>query len=198
MIGPILGAPERLFHPGPWITLVALWSTFTTAPQLGSQETLTDRGDRFSAGAILVALLASILASVAEYAYGGALEPSSMLSAVLIGTTVIIGGLVLRIWAIRTLGRFFTATVHVVSDQRVIDDGPYRVLRHPSYTGAILTVLGVAIVLKSMTGALVTLGVCVPVYMYRIVIEETALSARLGDSYRQYQARTWRLVPFAY
>jgi protein-S-isoprenylcysteine O-methyltransferase Ste14 len=61
-----------------------------------------------------------------------------------------------------------------------------------------LTVLGIAIALGSKAGVAVTLGLGIPVYLYRIAIEEGALLAQLGDAYRRYRSRTWRLVPFVY
>ena len=114
------------------------------------------------------------------------------------GAFLAAAGLCLRLWSIRTLGRFFTGTVQVVPDQQVVDDGPYRVLRHPSYTGALLTALGIALAFGSALGAVATLALGIPAYIHRITIEERALLAELGDAYRAYRERTWRLLPFVY
>ena len=65
----------------------------------------------------------------------------------LLGLAVFAFGIAYRIWAVRTLGRFFRYTVVVDADHRVVEDGPYRRLRHPSYTGLLMAALGVGIAL---------------------------------------------------
>jgi protein-S-isoprenylcysteine O-methyltransferase len=105
-------------------------------------------------------------------------------------------GLALRLWAIRTLGEFFTSTVRVREGQRILSNGPYRVVRHPSYTGTLLTLTGIALALGSMIGLLMIVCVNVPAYLYRIRVEEDALLAGLGRDYARYRETTWRLVPY--
>jgi protein-S-isoprenylcysteine O-methyltransferase Ste14 len=51
-------------------------------------------------------------------------------------------GMALRFWSFHALGQYFTFTVQTSADQQVISSGPYRVLRHPSYAGAMLIILG--------------------------------------------------------
>jgi protein-S-isoprenylcysteine O-methyltransferase Ste14 len=56
-----------------------------------------------------------------------------------------LAGIALRQWSIRVLGRFFSTTVQVTSDQRIVTNGPYSVVRHPAYSGALLTLLGLGL-----------------------------------------------------
>ena len=118
--------------------------------------------------------------------------------AVAFGATLGAMGLLLRGWAIRTLGTFFTSTVQVTSGQSVIDSGPYRLLRHPSYTGTLVHSIGIAIAMASGVSLMTTLLVSVPAYLYRIAVEEHALLAELGESYHMYRLKTWKLVPLLY
>ena len=113
-----------------------------------------------------------------------------------LGIALMIIGLVLRQWAIAVLGRFFTLTVRVQSDHAVVDQGPYRLIRHPSYTGLILTGIGVALALRTGPGLVITFLVFTTVLGYRIRVEERALISGLGDRYLSYMKRTKRLIPY--
>jgi protein-S-isoprenylcysteine O-methyltransferase Ste14 len=114
------------------------------------------------------------------------------------GIVILLGGLVLRGWSIKALGDYFTGTVMVSSDQPVITAGPYRVLRHPSYTGFLLACAGVG--LASANWVTVAASVLLPlaVCLWRIHVEESALLATLGDRYRTYAAQHKRLVPLVW
>ena len=107
-----------------------------------------------------------------------------------------IAALGLRWWSIVHLGRFFTVNVAVAADQVVIDDGPYRWVRHPSYTGALLAFLAYALYLAHWTSILIVMVPISIAFARRISVEEAALSAGLGEPYRAYMRRTKRLVPF--
>jgi protein-S-isoprenylcysteine O-methyltransferase Ste14 len=109
-----------------------------------------------------------------------------------------LGGLAIRLTAIITLGRFFTSTVTIQDQHRVITTGLYRWVRHPSYAGLLLAFLGVAC---SYGNWLSLAAVCVPItaaVLYRIHVEEAALTEAFGDEYSEYRARTRRLIPGLY
>jgi protein-S-isoprenylcysteine O-methyltransferase len=104
----------------------------------------------------------------------------------------------LGMWSIVHLGRFFTVDVAIASDHHVVDTGPCRRVRHPSCAGAVLAFAGHGICLGNWVSLL---AVTVPVaraFLLRIEVEERALIAALGDSYREYASRTHRLLPFVY
>jgi protein-S-isoprenylcysteine O-methyltransferase Ste14 len=111
------------------------------------------------------------------------------------GVVVIWAGLALRFWAVRTLGRSFRTVVAVDADQPVVTRGPYRWVRHPSYTGLLLIAAGVGIGL----GNWLSLAICAVVpalgLLPRIAVEESELSRVLGERYRSYQKDTPRLLP---
>jgi protein-S-isoprenylcysteine O-methyltransferase Ste14 len=104
-------------------------------------------------------------------------------------------GIGFRLWAIHTLGRFFRGVVHVQADHEVVRHGPYRWLRHPSYTGALVAVVGVALTFHNWLSFAVYLVCGAAGVLYRIRVEERVLLAELGDAYRDYAATTSRLVP---
>ena len=115
-----------------------------------------------------------------------------------LGVIFFIGGLALRWYAILYLGRFFTVNVAIASDHRVIDSGPYRYIRHPSYSGAIAAFLGLGLLLNNWASILVILIPTLGVFLWRMRIEEAALLAALGEAYRAYMGRTQRLIPALY
>jgi protein-S-isoprenylcysteine O-methyltransferase len=111
------------------------------------------------------------------------------------GALVIMGsGLALRTWAVRTLGRSFTLDIRVEPGQQVIQDGPYRWLRHPSYTGAWLTIVASCVLLESWVAAAVGAIVLAAGFWRRIRHEERLLAARC-PGYPGYAARTGALLP---
>lgn len=107
-------------------------------------------------------------------------------------------GTALRWYAIIHLGRFFTTNVAIASDHRVIDTGPYHFIRHPSYTGSMLAVLGFTLTFSNWASVLIIWPACFSITLWRIHIEEEALVGALGESYRSYMQRTKRLVPLIY
>lgn len=114
------------------------------------------------------------------------------------GIAAIIGGSLLRRHCWRMLGSSFTGAVIVRPDQVVVDRGAYRYVRHPSYTAGTILFLGIALALANWISLVVLMGAVSVVYGYRVGVEERALVATIGDSYRRYMSRTKRFVPFLF
>jgi len=116
-------------------------------------------------------------------------------------TTLVLGiaiawlGVLLRAWAVRSLGRFFQRDVMIQKDHVVWRGGPYRLLRHPAYAGTLISYLGFGLAIGSWVGALVWVAIVAAGYVPRIRVEEAELTRALGDSYRDYARTTARLVP---
>jgi protein-S-isoprenylcysteine O-methyltransferase len=113
----------------------------------------------------------------------------------LAGAGLFAAGTALRWWSIVHLGRFFSVDVAIASDHKVVETGPYRLARHPSYTGLLLQCAGLGIVLGT---ALSFLVIIVPTFFAlfrRIRVEEKALLANFGEDYAAYTRRTKRLLP---
>jgi len=112
-----------------------------------------------------------------------------------IGIAVMLSGLAFRWYAIKSLGRFFTRTVATRAGQYVVDTGPYRLIRHPSYTGGLLMFLGAGIAMTNWPALLAIMAGAALGYGYRVHVEERALCADLGQPYRDYMLRTKRFIP---
>lgn len=116
----------------------------------------------------------------------------------LAGEVFVIVGLMLRWYAIIYLGRWFTVNVAIAADQPLVDDGPYRYLRHPSYTGALLALAGLGLALGNAVSLAIILVLCIPVFLHRIQLEERVLAEAFGTRWDAYCERTWRLLPGVY
>jgi protein-S-isoprenylcysteine O-methyltransferase len=116
----------------------------------------------------------------------------------LVGLVLFAAGLVLRWWSIIVLGRFFTVDVQIARDHELVERGPFRLVRHPSYTGVLLAFVGFAVSLGNWAALLVMLVPIFIVFVRRMNVEEEALTGALGATYISYMARTKRLVPGVY
>ena len=105
------------------------------------------------------------------------------------------GGFSLRWWAVITLGKFFTVDVATHDDHALIDTGPFRFVRHPSYTGLLLAFFGFGLSLGNALSLIVLIAPIVAALWYRMLVEEEALRQALGAPYDAYCARTKRLIP---
>ncbi|WP_052037926.1 methyltransferase family protein [Clostridium drakei] len=113
-----------------------------------------------------------------------------------VGSIFMITGVFLRAYSIYTLRKFFTLSVQVNSKQKIIQTGPYKYLRHPAYSGSILSLLGTALCFRSLVGIIASLLVIIMVYGYRIIIEEKTLEDSFGMIYKEYEKSTKRIIPF--
>jgi protein-S-isoprenylcysteine O-methyltransferase Ste14 len=104
-------------------------------------------------------------------------------------------GLAIRVWAVAALGRAFRTTVEVDPGQGIVSSGPYRWVRHPSYTGLLLIVAGLGLAAGNWLALAGCLALPLAALLWRIHVEEAELTRVLGQPYRAYQARTKRLVP---
>ncbi len=114
------------------------------------------------------------------------------------GVVFIILGVALRWYAIRTLGNFFTRDVAVSPNQQVVQRGPYRLIRHPAYSGTFLTMLGVGLALANWAGLLALLVCVFAGHFYRVRIEEKALMRAIGQPYVEYMQHTRRFIPLLF
>ena len=149
--------------------------------------------DRSSRRLISLSMLLSLAIAFLFAASGIASLPSG---AFYLGIGLMIAGILLRQWSIAVLGRYFSRTVGVQEGQAVVDRGPYRLVRHPAYTGSLLTMVGLGFVLQSWGAVLVLIAFFGVAFGYRIHVEEAVLTSKLGDEYVEYTKRTKRLIPY--
>ncbi len=114
-----------------------------------------------------------------------------------LGVVLGLCGLFMRTWAMRALGTSYTRTLRVAQGQPIVQDGPYRLIRHPGYLGMILIWLGAAAATANWIVILVVFVVILAAYHNRIYHEEEMLLSKL-PGYTEYRAHTWRLLPPIY
>ena len=149
--------------------------------------------DRSSRLLISLSMFLSLMIAFLFAASGIASLPSG---AFYLGIGLMIAGILLRQWSIAVLGRYFSRTVGVQEGQAVVDRGPYRLVRHPAYTGSLLTMVGLGFVLQSWGAVLVLIAFFGAAFGYRIHVEEAVLTSKLGDEYVAYAKKTKRLIPY--
>lgn len=113
-----------------------------------------------------------------------------------VGVTLILLGSLLRRYCWRALGEYFTGDVRARSDQPVIRSGPYRFVRHPSYTAGLMMFVGIGLAFGSVLGLLLLTITTIASYGYRVAVEERALVKAIGEPYRVYMTESKRFVPY--
>ncbi len=172
-----------------WL-VVELRQSMNTRPEAD----VADRGSRFSIR--IFAIVGVVGAVLTKHVTATDIHPVSVLA--WIGLGVLWCGIGLRFWSFRTLGRYFTFTVQTSSDQPVINAGPYRLIRHPSYAGVLGAVIGLGLFFANWLSLVCLTGAVLCGIVYRITVEERALLEAIGEPYRRYAATHKRLVPFVW
>lgn len=175
---------------------LGVWFIFELRQSFNRRAGATS-GDRGSLMALRVlGVTGALLASLALQVPAAAYPYSSWTFAM--SLAIVWSGIVLRWWSFRTLGRYFTFTVMTSADQPVITTGPYRLLRHPSYAGLLLVLGGIGLTYGNWLSLLALTVIPLLGFVYRIRVEEAALSATLGDAYTSYARGRKRLIPFVW
>ena len=152
--------------------------------------------DRFSLKLLMIGSMLALWISIG-LAFSAI---ASMHSAALQATGLVVMGIgiLVRSTAIAQLGRFHTPNVAVRNDHQLKVTGLYRLVRHPSYFGALLAYFGFGLALGNWLSVVVIMGITPCLYLYRIHEEDAAMLAAFGDAYRAYCVRTRRLIPWLY
>jgi protein-S-isoprenylcysteine O-methyltransferase len=178
------------------LTLAFFASELTLA--LSRRSRRTDGATRADRGSGPLLWIVISLAIAAAFSLSGdrpgrlPFPPASIRGAAL---TLFLGGAALRWWAVITLGRFFTVDVATHDDHALVETGPFRFVRHPSYTGLLAEFLGLGVSLGNALSVLVLMVPIVVALTYRMKVEEAVLRRALGAAYDAYCARTKRLIP---
>jgi protein-S-isoprenylcysteine O-methyltransferase Ste14 len=114
-----------------------------------------------------------------------------------VGTLIFLKGLAIRLIAAATLNRSYSWTLEIRDEHRLVKNGIYKYVRHPIYLGAFLSAIAVPVYATSLLGFLIALT-AIPLFIYRVGVEERMLIEEYRDEYTKYQERTWKLFPFIY
>jgi protein-S-isoprenylcysteine O-methyltransferase Ste14 len=115
-----------------------------------------------------------------------------------LGLILIISGIAIRIAAIRTLGSFFTVNLAIHNDHQLITNGLYKSIRHPSYTGSLLSFIGLGVTFNNWLSLAVIVIPIIVSFIYRINVEEQLMLKQFGSEYIAYKKNTKRLIPLIY
>ena len=107
-------------------------------------------------------------------------------------------GIVIRIIAIVSLGQFFTVDVTIRVDHRLKKDGIYKYLRHPSYSGSLLSFIGLGLTMNNWISLLLISFSIIIAFIFRINVEEKVLIEQFGSEYIEYKKVTRGLIPFIF
>jgi protein-S-isoprenylcysteine O-methyltransferase Ste14 len=144
------------------------------------------------AGMWIALLLAFPLAFIRAWMF----PPRLQLPLFAIGISMILLGSLLRRYCLRTLGEYFTGDVRAHADQPVIDTGPYRLVRHPSYTAGMMMFIGIGLGLGSWLSLALLTVATIATYVYRVTVEERVLLETIGGPYRDYCRERKRFIPY--
>jgi protein-S-isoprenylcysteine O-methyltransferase Ste14 len=156
-----------------------------------------DSKDSGSINAILFGTsTASFLAYLLAFVKAGSFPNSWQLPLFVAGVLMILLGSLLRRYCWRTLGDYFTGDVKAKADQPVIRSGPYRLVRHPSYTAAMIMFAGVGLALGNWLSLALLMIAAIAAYSYRVSVEERALLETIGAPYGAYMKECKRFIPY--
>ncbi|GAA1958251.1 isoprenylcysteine carboxylmethyltransferase family protein [Catenulispora subtropica] len=183
-----------------WLSIagVVVWVLYEVALRRKDEETASWEGgeeDRRSTSLLIASYLLAVLLVIILQNAGVGTVPVGVRW---IGVAMVAAGLVLRAWGMAVLGRFYTRTLRVTGGQRIVQEGPYRLIRHPGYAGSLLVWTGYCLGVGNWIALVVVAALMLLAYSWRISSEERMLVANFGDGYRDYQRRTARLIPHVY
>lgn len=200
-MGAMLSLVDPAWTPAPWVAVILSLQILAFAPSeviYRKHGNITSPEDGTSSSWILTSTLVNVGVFILCCSHGIGTIHRHPVPVACLGLALATVGIVLRYGAIVTLGRFFTSAVMVQAEQTIVQTGPFRLLRHPGYAGALLFGVGAALACANLASALFFLSSHGLAFRYRVSLEEGVLLAHFGDAYADYQRRTWRFIPFIY
>lgn len=179
--------------PGLWVVWVAGWtvSAFRTKRVLRAEGI----GSRLSHGLLLVLGIVLLVFRHAGGPWLAARIYTPTIYSFWIGALPVLFGLGFAAWARVHLAGNWSGTVTLKQDHSLTRSGPYRLVRHPIYTGLLAAVLGSAIAEGEWRGV-VAFGLFAVSFMRKITLEERLLIGAFGEDYVRYRAEVPALVPW--
>ena len=159
----------------------------------GGDNFQEERGDR-SFWPIALGIMAVFFLSPVEYLYFASFLPRTVWVET-VGTGLVILGSILFVWARRTLGKHYSGHVSVKKEQKLVQSGPYRIIRHPAYAGYLLMAFGLALGYSSLLGFVTNLLILLPATVYRISVEDRILAEHFSTKFEKYIQKKKRLLP---
>lgn len=175
-----------------WVVVLATLVMFSTQPKL-SKSDLFNPKDKYSM--LGLSLMGIIVNNVSVIHWANHANEFSFSISKWISFLMIWGGLAFRIYAIQKLNIYFSNAVTIQNDHSLYDKGIYAKIRHPSYTGAIICIIGTIIWFEAWGSIGILLVIIFVAYGHRIVQEEKILGLYFGVQYKIYLQKTGPLLP---
>jgi protein-S-isoprenylcysteine O-methyltransferase Ste14 len=170
------------------------WRVVTSGYEAVKGPDSKDRGSlKVIMGGMWMALL---IAYLVAFVRAGFFPRSWQLPLFVAGVLMIFFGSLLRRYCFRTLGKYFTGDVRAAPDQPVISSGPYRLVRHPSYTAGMIMFIGIGLALGNWISFALLTFATIATYAYRVAVEERALLEAIGEPYGSYMKGRKRFIPY--
>ena len=111
------------------------------------------------------------------------------------GFTLFIVSCLIRWWGFKSIGKFFNPRVAIYDNHKLVTTGAYRNIRHPLYSGSLLSFIAIPMVFNSWGALLLMILITIPALVYRINIEEELLISHFGEEYITYSQKTKKMIP---
>jgi protein-S-isoprenylcysteine O-methyltransferase Ste14 len=195
--------PYYQTHSAGWLFLLVVIAFFgAEIIQFFRQRGWRKNATRVATPAFWVAVVVWAVVATVMLHGGSRLAPEASMGngigVFIVGMVLLTAGVALRWGSFWALGHYFTFTVNVSTDQEVVTRGPYRVLRHPGYTGGLIALIGIGVIYANWVGLAGWALPCLLIIIWRIRIEEAALLKTAGAAYRAYASHHKRLVPLVW
>lgn len=183
------------YNAGLVLWVISELCIFILSGQSDKKDHNAAKHDRMSISGIMAANIISCLIALFGTQHLQIAIPAATAWA---GIVIFFFGVILRAYSVWILKKYFTVSVEIKTDHNIIRRGPYRYLRHPSYSGSVLSLFGMQMGIRNPVGLIVTLIIAVFAYSYRIRVEEAVMEENFGAEYEDYKKKTKRLIPFVF
>jgi protein-S-isoprenylcysteine O-methyltransferase Ste14 len=188
-----LSNPSVIFQYQIWVAIAATITMFATQPKVDKADFL-NISDHYSMLGIMV--MAIVVTNITVIEFGFLNDKQNELNPLsIIGFIFIWGGLIFRIYSIRLLGNYFSNAAQIKNQHQLFQGRIYSLIRHPSYTGAISSIIGTVLWLNAWQTMPISLLLIFAAYYHRITQEEKVLTIHFGKEYQEYCERTGTLLP---
>ncbi len=195
---PLMGKIELITDKRIIFLMLATVALLTIQPRVDLLEAKDKKkSDNNSAFVILICSLIGVMAPVIEWAYFKP-QASDVSSLTILGVILVISGVIIRAVAIHTLGKYFTTIVQTTAQHQLVKEGMYAVIRHPSYLGTFIGMVGAGIFLQAWIGSIIAAIAILIAYHIRIKAEESELVRSFGQRYIDYQKETRKMIPLVW
>jgi len=195
VILPVLGNAEALRLPQVWVLVTIGVLASVLQPSYGPLAIVSKPGDKGTGAQIVWSVYVTQLAAILEATYLRHPHSFEWDTVATIALIAMVLGLSLRTWAVVTLGCLFTMHISIQRDHTIVREGPYKIVRHPSYLGAFVLYASTTVFLHAWVSAVAAVVILSFAFVRRMHREEQVLKREFGASYESYCEEVHRILP---